>query len=106
MDKIIGLKELRENMEKYATQVQMGRSIIVYKRSKPLFKLIPVDDDDDEAGWETLIDFRTIPGYEKGIRAEELIERLERIIAEEEVTENQKLRVGRGQDRQSTQKAQ
>ncbi|MEK9167579.1 MAG: type II toxin-antitoxin system prevent-host-death family antitoxin [Patescibacteria group bacterium] len=77
-EKVIGLKELRQNMDKYAAQVQMGRPITVFKRSKPLFKLIPVDDDDD-ANWETLIDFRKFPGYENGIDAEELLMRLRKL---------------------------
>lgn len=102
-EKIIGLKELRENMEKYATQVKMGRSITVYKRSVPLFKLIPVDDDEDDANWETLIDFRTFPGYENGIPVDELLTRLHKINAEEEA-EEQKLRVQRGQAKQNIKK--
>lgn len=81
-EKIIGLKELRQNMDKYAAQVQMGRSITVFKRSKPLFKLIPVDDDDD-ANWETLIDFRTIPGYENGMPAAEFLKALREVNEEE-----------------------
>ena len=96
-DKIIGVKELRENIDKYAAQVKAGRFITVVKRSEPLFRLTPVDDDDD-ANWETLIDFRKIPGYENGIKASEFIDRLKKINAEEDAT---KIKKGqRGQNRQ------
>lgn len=81
-EKIIGLKELRENMEKYAAQVQKGRSITVVKRSKPLFKLVPIDDDD--AGWESIIDFNEIrPG---GVPAKEVLTVLDKLIREDEQT--------------------
>lgn len=39
---IIGLRELRENMEKYIREVRKGRSFIVVRRSKPIFKIVPV----------------------------------------------------------------
>lgn len=76
-DKIVGVKELRENIDKYAAQVRAGRSITVVKRSEPLFRLVPVDDDD--ANWETMIDFRKLPGYVEGIDAEELLGRLRKL---------------------------
>lgn len=82
-DKIIGVKELRENIDKYAAQVKAGRFITVVKRSEPLFRLTPVDDDDD-ANWETLIDFRTIPGYENGMPAAEFLKVLREVNEEEE----------------------
>lgn len=104
-EKIIGLKELRENMTKYATQVQLGRSITVYKRSKPFFKLVPIDDDDDENNWETLIDFRKFPGYENGIPASDLLTRLRKINAEEDAAER-KLKGQSGQAKQILKKTQ
>lgn len=54
----VGLKELRENMETYIKRVQKGDSLTVFRRSTPLFKITPVDDD--EAQWETVIDFTEI----------------------------------------------
>ena len=56
MEKIIGLKELRQNMEKYASEVKRGRSLIVVRKSKPLFKISPLE----EGGWEEVIDFTKI----------------------------------------------
>lgn len=69
---IVGLKELRENMEKYASLIKKGRSFIVVKRSKPLFKISSIDEDDGL--WETVIDFTKL--RKRGIPAEELLDRL------------------------------
>jgi len=69
---IVGLKELRENMEKYASLIKKGRSFIVVKRSKPLFKISSIDEDDGL--WETVIDFTKFG--KSGIPAEELLNRL------------------------------
>ena len=69
---IVGLKELRENMEKYASLIKKGRSFIIVKRSKPLFKISSIDEDDKL--WETVIDFTKLK--KGGIPAEELLDRL------------------------------
>ena len=69
---IVGLKELRENMEKYASLIKKGKSFIVVKRSKPLFKISSIDEDDGL--WETVIDFTKL--RKGGIPAEELFDRL------------------------------
>ena len=44
MENLIALKDLRLNMEKYATEVKAGKSFIVLKQSKPLFKISPVEE--------------------------------------------------------------
>lgn len=41
---IIGLKELRQNATEIAERAQRGESFVVVKRSKPMFKLSPIDD--------------------------------------------------------------
>jgi len=69
---IVGLKELRENMGKYASLIKKGRSFIVVKKSKPLFKISSIDEDDGL--WETVIDFTKL--RKGGIPAEELLSRL------------------------------
>ena len=74
MQNIIGLRDLRENVAAYAEKVRKGNSFIVMKRSKPLFKITPIDD---EGQWETVIDFTKI--RKGGISAEELLEHLERL---------------------------
>lgn len=68
MKNVINLKELRENVAKYATRVGRGESFIVMKRSKPLFRVCPIDE---EEGWETLIDFTKF--RKNGIPADELL---------------------------------
>ncbi|MFA5894110.1 MAG: hypothetical protein WC903_09145 [Candidatus Margulisiibacteriota bacterium] len=57
MENLIALKDLRLNMEKYASQVKAGKSFIVLKQSKPLFKITPIDDDDS---WEEAVNFTKI----------------------------------------------
>lgn len=69
---ILGLKELRENMQKYASRVERGESFVVVKKSKPLFKIS--SPDEDEGLWETVVDFTKI--RKGGIPAEELLARL------------------------------
>jgi antitoxin (DNA-binding transcriptional repressor) of toxin-antitoxin stability system len=41
---IIGLKELRENMEAYITKIQRGDSFVVVKKSKVVFRIAPPDE--------------------------------------------------------------
>ena len=54
MKRIVGLKELRENINTYVTKVQKGQSFTVVRKSKPLFTISPVDTEDM---WEEVIDF-------------------------------------------------
>jgi len=70
----VGLKELRENMETYVRRVHRGESITVFRRSTPLFKLAPVDED--EAAWETVVDFTREFG--KGVPLDELLDSIKR----------------------------
>ena len=72
MKNIIGLKELRENIASYAAEVKKGRSFIVVKRSRPIFKIAPPDEE--ESVWETVIDFTTIK--KGGVLAKDLLSRL------------------------------
>lgn len=67
MVKIVGLKELRENIDEYVRDVGRGIEYVVVRRSKPLFKISPVED----AEWETIIDFTKI--RKGGIPAKELL---------------------------------
>ena len=60
MSKIIGLKELRENTENYISKIEKGYSFVVVRKSKPVFRLSPVDVWDDEGEWESILDFREI----------------------------------------------
>ena len=73
MDNVIGLKELRENLGNYEKLVKAGKSFIVMKRSKPIFTIGPVDNEE----WETVIDFTKF--RKGGIPVDELIARLKRL---------------------------
>lgn len=44
MATIIGLKELRENTEAVAERANRGETFVVVKRSKPIFRLVPVTE--------------------------------------------------------------
>jgi prevent-host-death family protein len=72
---IIGLKELRENTETYIKRVNRGESITVFRRSTPLFRLIPVDAQ--ELGWESVADFTKIA--ENGIPAADILAALRKM---------------------------
>jgi len=70
--KIVGLKELRENIEKYISGVNKGSSFIVVRRSKPIFKISPVVDEPEL--WESVIDFTQI--NKKGVPIWEILSRI------------------------------
>lgn len=71
MVKVIGLKDLRENVDSYISQVKRGKSFIVVRRSKPVFKIAPPDE---EELWETVIDFTKI--RKGGVPAKEVLKYL------------------------------
>lgn len=52
----ISVKELRSNLQDYVEAVDKGRSFTVIRRSKPVFKLMPIEED----RWETVVDFTRI----------------------------------------------
>ncbi len=59
--KIVGVKELRENLEVYIDAVSKGKSFTVVRRSKPVFTIVPTGDEwGDEGTWETVADFTSI----------------------------------------------
>jgi hypothetical protein len=72
---IIKSRDLRNDMQKVADAVAKGKSFLVMKQSKPLFKVTKPDVDEwgDEGHWKTMIDFRDA-GYPNGIPADELLE--------------------------------
>lgn len=71
MEKLIALKDLRLNMDKYAKEVQLGKSFIILKQSKPLFKISPIDNDEN---WEEVANFTKIK--KGGVNIEELLRAL------------------------------
>ena len=71
MDKIVGLKELRSNVDEYIAEVKKGKSFIIVRRSRPVFKIsLPAEDE----SWETVVDFTKIKNG--GIAIKELLARL------------------------------
>ena len=72
MEKIVGLKELRENVNDYIRAIKKGGdSFIVLRRSKPVFKISLLNEDDE---WETVINFTKIK--KGGVSLKELLRRL------------------------------
>jgi len=74
---IVGLKELRENMEDYISRVKQGASFIVARRSQPIFEISPVGETEDENLWETIADFTTIDP--DGVSAKEVLRSLKKL---------------------------
>jgi len=71
MDKIVGLKEFRQNVEKYAQSTQDGSSVVVVRRSKPLFRITSLDDSDL---WERVIDFTLVK--KGGVHIDDVLSRI------------------------------
>ncbi len=69
---LIKLKELRKNASGYIAQIQKGKTFIVLKRSKPVFKISPPDENYDP--WETVVDFTKIK--KGGVLLKSLLSRL------------------------------
>ena len=72
---IIGLKELRENMEIYIEQVKKGKSFTVVRKSRPVFNISAVEDDEDL--WEEVIDFTKIK--KGGVVAQDILKAIKNI---------------------------
>lgn len=70
-EKIVGVKKLRENLGKYISRVGKGESFTVVRRSKPVFKITPTEE---ESAWEPVVDFTKIK--KGGISIKELLSRL------------------------------
>lgn len=71
---IVGIKELKQKPLHYANLVKKGQSFMVVRRTKPLFKLSPIDVSGEEEVWEEVIDFTRIK--RGGISIEALLKRL------------------------------
>ena len=69
---IIGVKELRNNLQRFITLVERGQSFTVVRRSKPVFTISPTQEDDSL--WEEVIDFTKIK--KGGVRITDVLSRL------------------------------
>ena len=81
MINIIGLKDLRENTEQYISHVKAGKSFLVVRRSKPIFRVSPVDEWGDDGVWETVIDFTKL--NKNGVPIDNVIASLKRLHAQD-----------------------
>ena len=72
MENIIGLKELRENINTYISQVEKGQSFVVVRKSKPVFRLSPLQDESGQ--WENVIDFTKIK--KGGVSIDDILSRI------------------------------
>ena len=75
---IVGLKELRNNIESYISKTRKGESFIVVRRSSPIFKVVPIDED-NESNWETIIDLTSF--NKNGVSGKEVLKSLKMLSA-------------------------
>ena len=52
---IVPLKMFRTNTEKYIREIANGSTFVVMRKSRPIFRMVPVLEN-----WETVIDFTEI----------------------------------------------
>lgn len=67
----VGLKELRENIDTYIRKVKEGRSFVVMRKSKPVFRISSPEEEDL---WQPVIDFTKIK--KGGVAIADLLKRL------------------------------
>lgn len=72
MEQMIGLKELRGNVRMVEKNINRGRSYLVLRKSKPLFKIVPLEENGGV--WEEAADLTKI--CRGGVRITELLSRL------------------------------
>lgn len=70
MERLVGLKELRQNIDKYASCVRKGEGLIVMRKSKPLFKIVPLEEEE----WEEVVDFTKL--RKGGVPMRDILSRL------------------------------
>lgn len=70
---IVGLKELRENIDTYIGLIDQGMKLTVVRRSKPIFNITPVGEMADDQ-WETVVDFTKL--QRGGVDINDLLKRL------------------------------
>ena len=79
-DSIIGLKDLRDNVDKYIVAIHQGKRFTVFKHSKPVFAIVPPEEMEydlqelDGPGWKTLVRFPN----KKGVTVDDFMKALER----------------------------
>lgn len=76
----ISLKELRLKLPEVVEKINAGKSFTVFKRSKPIFQINPIVEDDE--GWETILDFTEID--KDGVPAEDILRALRQLAEEDD----------------------
>ena len=76
---IVGLKELRGNIDEYIEGVKNGREFVIVRKSKPVFRILPIEsqvmkESNPDGEWETVVDFTKI--RRGGVPIKELLLRL------------------------------
>ena len=74
---IVGLKELRADIESYIAEVKKGKSFIVVRRSKPVLRISSPENEDV---WERVVDFTTIK--KNGVSARDVLKELRKLNAQ------------------------
>ncbi len=67
-ENLITVKELREDLPAIINKVSRGGEFLVFKKSKPVFRLLAPETDED---WETVVDFTKIK--KGGVKISELL---------------------------------
>lgn len=68
---IVGLRRLRENTDELLKEIEKGKSFTVFRRSEPLFKITPLDHEEQ---WEEIVDFTKIK--KGGVNIDDILSRL------------------------------
>lgn len=76
LSSVVGFKELRENSAKYIKRVDRGEVLTIMRRSKPIFKIVPVDFEEDNS-WQTVVDFTEIDP--SGVKADKVLRAIKKI---------------------------
>jgi len=71
---IVGLKELRENMDNYISLVNKGMKITVVRRSMPVFTISAPESSQDDSAWEQVVDFTKIK--QGGVNIKDVLKRI------------------------------
>ncbi|NCF75150.1 MAG: hypothetical protein GWO87_01530 [Xanthomonadaceae bacterium] len=58
--KIIGVKQLYKNLKTISEETLRGHSFIVVKNSKPVFRIEPINNENDNKKKYTLADFKKL----------------------------------------------
>lgn len=78
MDQIIGVKQLYKNLKTISNKVAKGESFIVVKRSKPIFRVIPYQEEKRKK--YTLKDLKNLQFEKLKSGHEKLSEKIDEIV--------------------------